>query len=168
MKLREIFRAAQRKSLPDEWLYLPADKEWTLDTDGIFLNWEKEEKDTDEIPIIARKQNLKEALDASTIEQAVAWADRLSGQEDDSARLDVFKYYFRFDAFPDRLGAPDPPPAEDIIRRLDRQFYDSLGEEAAETPCRHDGCTRGSLRLGVFCRIHHFENIKRKPCPFTD
>jgi hypothetical protein len=51
MTLREVFQHAKCRTLPKEWLYLPADAEWTPDTDGVFLDWENEEKDTDEIPI---------------------------------------------------------------------------------------------------------------------
>jgi hypothetical protein len=166
MTLREVFQHAKRRTLPKEWLYLPADGEWTLDTQGTFLDWENEEKDENEIPLIAKRKNLRETLDDSTIEQIVDWADRLAGKEDDSARLDIFRYYCRFDAFPDRLGAPDPPLTDEIMKQLDREFYDSLGAERTDTRCRHEGCGRGTVKLSVFCRLHHFEQVKKKPCPF--
>jgi len=166
MTIREIFKSAKLRSLPKQWLYLPADAEWTLDTDGIFLDWESAEKDEKEVPLIAKSRNLKETLDDGTIEQVVEWADRLSGKADDLARLDVFRYYYRFDAFPDRIGAPDPPPANEILHQLELRFYDSLGPEAPGTKCRGEGCKRGTIRFSVFCRIHHFENVKKKPCPF--
>src|SRR5437016_1439448 len=101
MTLREVFQRAKRRMLPKEWLYLPADAEWTLDTNGLFLDWENEEKEADEVPAVAKRNNLRETLDDGTIEQVVDWADRLAGKEDESARLDVFQYYFKFDAFPD-------------------------------------------------------------------
>ena len=168
MTLREVFQHAKRRTLPKEWLYLPANTEWTLDTDGVFLDWESEAKDEDEIPLVAKRKNLRESLDDGTIEQVVDWADRLAGREDDSARLDVFRYYFRFDAFPDKLGAPDPPPADEIMRRLDRKFYDSLGTERPDAKCRHEGCSRGTTKFSIFCRVHQFEQVKKKPCPFQD
>jgi hypothetical protein len=166
MTLREVFQHARSRTLPKKWLYLPADNNWTLNTDGTFLDWENEEKDVDEIPFAAKQKNLRETLDDGTIEQVVDWADRLAGREDDAARLDVFRYYFRFDAFPNKLGAPNPPPADEIKRRLDREFYDSLGVENTDNKCRHDGCSRGMVKFSVFCRIHHFEQIKKRPCPF--
>ncbi|MGD0814975.1 MAG: hypothetical protein ABSA83_15325 [Verrucomicrobiota bacterium] len=166
MKLREVFQHAKRRTLPKKWLYLPAEADWTLDTDGILLDWEKEEKDADEVPFVAKKRNLREALDGETIEDVIGWADRLAGREDNSARLEVFKYYLRFDAFPDRLGAPDPPPAAENLLRIDRQFYDSLGPESAGAKCRHEGCNRGTTKFSVFCRVHQFERVKKKPCPF--
>ncbi len=168
MTLREVFRRAKQRQLPEAWLYLPADTEWTVDTIGEFIDWENEEKDADEIPLVAKEKNLHETLDHGTIEQVVDWADRLTGGHDDAARLDIFRYYFKFDAFPDRLGAPDPPPAHEIIQRLDREFYDSLGDERTGTKCRHEGCNRGTVRFSVFCKTHHFEQIKRKLCPFAD
>jgi len=166
MTLREVFQHAKRRTLPKNWLYLPADAEWTLDTDGLFLDWENEEKDADEVPVVAMQRNLRETLDDGTIEQVVVWADRLAGREDESARLDVFRYYFRFDAFPDKLSAQDPPPAGEITLQLDRKFYDSLGIERTDSRCRHDECTRGTIEFSVFCRVHHFEQITKKPCPF--
>jgi hypothetical protein len=166
MTLREVFHQAKSRTLPKQWLYLPADAEWTLDSEGTFLDWESEEKDEDEIPLVVKRKNLREGLDDGTIEQVVDWADRLAGGEDDSARLDVFRYYHRFDAFPDRLGAPAPPPADEIMRQLDREFYDSLGAERTDTKCRHDGCGRGTTKFSVFCRVHQFEQVKKRPCPF--
>ncbi|EDY16489.1 hypothetical protein CfE428DRAFT_6020 [Chthoniobacter flavus Ellin428] len=56
--------------------------------------------------------------------------------------------------------------AERIRRELDRQFYDSLGDERPDLPCRHEGCPRGSIQFSVFCRPHHFESLYRRPCPF--
>jgi len=166
LTLREVFQQAKRQILPKGWLYLPIGAEWTLDTDGALLNWKNEEEDADEIPLVAKRKKLRETLDDGTIEQIVDWADRLAGGENDSARLKVFRYYFRFDAFPDKLDAPDPPPANEIMRSLDLKFYDSLGNEQPNTKCRHEGCSRGTTKFSVFCRIHQFEQVKKKPCPF--
>jgi len=168
MTLREVFHRAKMGRLPNEWLYLPADAEWTLDTEGAFLDWDNEEKDSRGIPLVAKGKNLREGLNDDLIEQVVYWADQLAGREDDVARLEVFRYYHKFDAFPEKLGAPDPPPAEEIDRHMDRQFYDSLGAERTDKKCRHEGCNRGTTRFSVFCRIHQFEQVKKKPCPFQD
>ena len=162
----QFFNSRSRRDLPEGWLYLPANSTWELETEGLFLDWETEEKDEEEVPVIAKNQNLAETVDAATIEQIVDWADRLAERSDDSARLDVFRYYCRFDAFPDGLGAPDPPPAADVRRLLDLKFFDSLGAERAETSCQADGCDRGAIPFSVFCRRHHFEQIKKRRCPF--
>ena len=50
----------------------------------------------------------------------------------------------------------------------DRKFYDLLGAERAEEPCRTEGCTRGAIALSVLCRVHHFESVRKRPSPFTD
>src|SRR3569833_561654 len=113
MTLREVFRQAKRRRLPEGDLYLPAGVEWTLETKGVFLEPEDEEEDADGVPLIAKERNLCEALDDETIQQAVDWADQLAGREDDAARLEIFRYYYRFDSFPDTLGAPEPPPMEE-------------------------------------------------------
>jgi hypothetical protein len=167
MTLREIFEHAKRRKLPQAWLYLPADVEWTVDTDGTFIDCANVEKDDADILLEAKRKNLRETLDDGTIEAIVDWADRLAGREDPAARLDVFRYYFRFDAFPDRLGSPDPPPVDEIIRSLDRKFYDSMAVESTESKCRHEGCSRGVTKFSIFCRVHHFEQIKKSPVHFV-
>jgi hypothetical protein len=53
-------------------------------------------------------------------------------------------------------------------RGQDREFYDSLGAERAELPCRRDGCARGAVSFSVLCRPNHFESIKKRPSPFDD
>jgi len=79
----------------------------------------------------------------------------------------MIRYYIRFDSWPDKLGAPDPPPAHEIIARLDREFYDALGAERPGSQCRKEGCPRGAVQFSAFCRIHQFENVKKKECPFS-
>ncbi len=54
----------------------------------------------------------------------------------------------------------------DAQQSEDRAFYDVLGDERPTVPCRANGCIRGSIRFSVFCRQHHFENVKGRPCPF--
>lgn len=166
MTLREVFRHAKKRTLPPAWLYLPSEGQWTLDTEGMFLDLDIEEKNEEEVPLVALRKNLREALDDATIQQVVDWADELAGREDDAARLDVFRYYFRFDAFPDKLGAPDPPPWEETALRLDREFYDSLGDERLGTKCLKQDCSRGTVRFSTFCRVHQFEQVRKAPCPF--
>ena len=50
----------------------------------------------------------------------------------------------------------------------DRRFYEVLGPERPDVPCRRNDCARGAIAGSVFCRVHHFEQIYRKPCPFAD
>jgi hypothetical protein len=51
-------------------------------------------------------------------------------------------------------------------RQLDRGFYDSLGDERADVSCRSPECGRGAVKLSVFCKVHHFEQIMKSRCPF--
>jgi hypothetical protein len=60
------------------------------------------------------------------------------------------------------------PPSNEFRRRLDREFYDILGAERANQFCREEGCDRGAIEHSLFCRVHHFEMVKRRPCPFDD
>jgi len=48
----------------------------------------------------------------------------------------------------------------------DLQFYENLGLEDSEHPCKKDGCGRGAIRNSVFCRSHHFEQVEHRECPF--
>jgi len=49
-----------------------------------------------------------------------------------------------------------------------REFFEELGEERQGVPCRSEGCPRGAIDQSVFCRVHHYEMIKKEPCPFAD
>ena len=167
MNLRQIFQHAKKATLPKGWLYLPADTEWTLDTEGVFI-LDEDFIDGEDVPLIAQQLNLVEALSDDLIEDTVLHADRLAGESNDSARLEVFQYYWRYDSFPETLNAPEPPPLQTIIAQRDRTFYESLGAERPNTQCQEASCQRGTIQFSAFCRVHHFEQIKRKPCPFDD
>lgn len=51
-------------------------------------------------------------------------------------------------------------------RQQDLKFCDSLGSERDGTVCRKDGCPRGRVAQSAFCRVHHFENVIGRVCPF--
>lgn len=53
-------------------------------------------------------------------------------------------------------------------RSIDREFYDVLGAERSDVRCHEPGCKRGAISLSVLCRPHHFEMVKKRPCPFDD
>jgi len=166
--LREILRNANGR-LPGGWLFLPRSENWTLDTTGIIIDMDAlpESEITDQhVPVVAKQQGLVETLDTGTLEEIHLCAARLDNPPTDDTLLQAFLYYYRFDAFLPKIGAPDPPPADVVIRNLDRQFYDSLGEEDSARRCKHEGCQRGRVKLSVFCKRHHFESVRRKPCPF--
>ena len=156
----------------DDWLYLMEDgeelrldSEAELDSSGTF----DEADDLREIlPEGFEERGLHSTIDYVTLQNCIEWADRLAGGPDPAAACDVIRYYLRFDAFPDRLGAPTPPPREETQARLDREFYNILGEERSGIKCRREGCSRGAILHSVLCRPHHFESIKGRPSPFTD
>jgi hypothetical protein len=58
--------------------------------------------------------------------------------------------------------------AEEATLASFRSFYEGLGPERPEVPCRHVGCRRGAVRHSVLCRVHHFESVCHRPCPFQD
>jgi hypothetical protein len=50
--------------------------------------------------------------------------------------------------------------------KMRREFYDSFSPEDPSRPCKHEGCTRGSVKAYSLCRRHAYENLLEKPCPF--
>lgn len=78
---------------------------------------------------------------------------------------------------PWRPGSVPPPAPEEVTRHRqglerwqleqDREFYALLGAENGAI-CRKEACQRLSVRHSVFCRRHHFESIRGRPCSFSD
>lgn len=50
--------------------------------------------------------------------------------------------------------------------RSDIEFFNSLFPESKPEICKHEGCHRSQIDLSVLCARHHFEMIKKKPCPW--
>jgi hypothetical protein len=151
-RLVDIVRDAKRE-IPKGWLFLPNNQDWTINTKGIVIDidsLDESEVNENETPIFADEKNL------------------IITPPSDRILLEAFIYYYRFDAFLPKLGAADPPPTKVVIHNMDRQFYDSLGEENSNGKCKQNSCDRGIVNFSVFCRVHHFESIKQKICPFED
>lgn len=165
-----IRRVRNRQTDVTEWLYIAgASTDLSLDT-AADLGCPEFDENTDEevAPAGFAELELRSTIDVGTVADCIEWADRLSGSTDDLAALDIIRYYIRFDAWPETLNAPDPPPPEESLRRLDREFADNLGPEDQSRSCRSVGCDRGVVKLSVLCRRHHFENIRNRPYPFDD
>src|ERR1700730_16324061 len=64
------------------------------------------------------------------------------------------------------IGAPAPPTIEERQRQIDLQFYQGLGAEDASCKCQRQDCSRGAIKLSVYCRRHYFEKIWCRECPF--
>jgi len=170
MTLRDVLRAALSKSLPSGWVFLPGSDELSLDTPCLLLgDWLDAEENERGIPLAAVNQGFpREGLDDATIEDTVEWARQFIDPPPDDLLLASYTYYLRYDAF---LPSPDAPPPRshaEIIRYLDLEFYNALGPERSDKSCGKEGCRRGAVDQSIYCRVHHFEMIKRKPCPFSD
>ena len=165
-----IQRLRANDASPDHWLYIKGNtKDLSLDTESDLGCPQFDEETDEEIdPPGFSERGLKSIIDKETLDSCIEWADRLAAKADDMTVAEIIRYYIRFDAWPETLNAPDPPPAEEIMRRLDREFCDKLGQEDVTALCRREGCSRGTVKLSVFCRRHHFENIRRRPYPFDD
>jgi len=165
-----ITRVRANRIDDEDWLYIsgPA-AELSLKTDGDLGCPEFRDGSNEEIePKGFAERGLRSTIDIDTLKHCIEWADRLSGSKNDHAALDIIRYYIRFDAWPETLNAPDPPPIDEILRRLDREFSDKLGPENPTQKCRREGCERGVVKFSVLCRRHHFENMRKRPYPFGD
>lgn len=56
--------------------------------------------------------------------------------------------------------------AERLTLESDREFFNLLGSEDHSQPCKKVGCTSGRIKYSALCKIHHFEQIRNRPCPF--
>ena len=164
--LPAYLRSLLTSDLPDGWLYLPQ-RELAETTVCLFIPSDDVEEDEDATAAKAAELGFPvEGLDNQTMQDVARGALLLDPRASDALLVQAFSYYHRFDAFLPSIDAPDPPPPEQILLKLDRDFYDSLGPESSEMRCRREGCDRGSVHLSACCRKHHFENVRRRPCPF--
>ncbi|ACA88133.1 DUF7716 domain-containing protein [Shewanella woodyi] len=159
-----------RVGLEEGWLYLPENSDWTVNTLGIIIDadsLEQHEVDEEDEPIFAKERRLIPTIDSATIESVAACAENLDDDFSEELLLESFVYYVEYDAFLPYSGFKPLPP-EGHRNKLDRDFYDSLGEERPNTPCKREDCSRGAVKYSVLCRVHHFEMIHKRPCPFSD
>jgi len=126
------------------------------------------ESDEDDREAEAEQRGYCSTVDGQTLEDIVSAAHSVLKVDSFDGRLEALIYYYRFDAFLPCRGAPEPPPSDEILLRLDREFYNSLGAERAAVPCREPGCGRGAVEPSVFCKVHHFQQVRHRPCPFAD
>jgi hypothetical protein len=168
--IQAIHRVRASQVNREDWLFIAGDAVALTPNSEVEFGMIEfdEDSDCEILPEGFEQRGLRSTIDVETVESCIEWADALVGTPDDLAAADSIRYYIRFDAFPKRVGAPDPPPREESQARFDRELYDSLGAEDGANPCRHEGCARGSVRFSVLCRSHHFEGIQQRPCPFTD
>lgn len=166
--LRDLLQAALREELSEGWFYLPESSKLDLATPVLLItDIDDLEDDESGVPRAASGRGFpREGLDTATLVSIALGTTQLASPPSDELLLEAFLYYHKFDAFLPRPGAPDPPPRRQIVDSLDRKFYDSLGPERADVPCREPACTRGAVAYSVLCRPHHFESIKRKVSPF--
>lgn len=156
--------------LAQGWLYLPAKQPWQPDTLGqiIYVDTLPDDQvDEDEEPLIAAELGLVATLESAMIESIVASASQLTEPLTDELLLESFQYYYDYDAFLPYSGY-QPPSRETWQQQRDRDFYDCLGQERLDQPCKNSTCQRGAIEGSVFCKVHHFEMIQHKPCPFSD
>lgn len=164
--LADYLRSLLTSDLPDGWLHLPH-RNLAETTVCLFIPSDDAEEDEDATAAKAAELGFPiEGLDNQTMQDLARGALLLDPDASDALLVRAFLYYHRFDAFLPSIDAPDPPAPEQALLKMDRDFYDSLGPESQDMRCRREGCTRGTVYLSAFCRKHHFENVRKRPCPF--
>lgn len=165
IQLSGLLECAANRRTPNGWLYLPVNwKSWNADTPAFMF-------DPEDIELADKEAAAREyqcTVDHQTLEDIIQEVSDVLENETFAARLQALIYYHRFDSFLPKLDAPDPPPAHETLLRLDREFYESLGLERPDSRCRASGCSRGTVKFSAFCRKHHFEQVKQRPCPFEE
>jgi hypothetical protein len=82
----------------NEYLFLPVDKNWSLDSDCSVINWDELE-DAGDTPKIAIDNKLIYVLDIATIQDIVNNANQQRPQCSASDLFKAFMYYYNNDAF---------------------------------------------------------------------
>lgn len=169
MTLGSALRSALLRTLPSGWLYLPKEVALTPETECVLVDDPDAELDERCRPVEAVRAGFpREGLDTEGLADTADCAKLFQDPPSDALLVESFAYYLRFDAFLPRPGAGEPPPWEETQMKLDREFYDLLGPERPDQLCRRENCKRGAISHSVLCRIHHFEDIRGRPCPFED
>ncbi|UXK10299.1 hypothetical protein N5094_09005 [Shewanella putrefaciens] len=156
--------------LESGWLYLPAEGAWNLNTLGLIIDDDEldiHEVDEQDEPLIAKEKGLISTLNTGTIESIFSFAKSLDFELTDDFLFESFQYYYDYDAFLPYPGFK-PLEQEEYQRKVDRDFYDCLGEERSQVQCKNEECQRGAITSSAYCRAHHFEMVQNKPYPFID
>lgn len=165
IRLADLLEQVARGESSSGWLFLPANwRKWDANTLAYIVDDEHMSQTEDE-PTLRGYEGVAEP---AALEDILRGASRLLNVRSFAGWLEALVYYYRFDGFLPRIGAPDPPTGPAALLAVDRDFYDSLGDERSDVPCRTVGCSRGAVQLSVLCKVHHFEQVRRRPCPFND
>lgn len=167
-RLIDILRNAEKGNLPEGWLFIEkTEGKWSVDSKGMIIDMDSLDEDEfeDDVPKIAIENSLVETFDDQTIEGIAKGAKVIENPVSDDTLIEAFNYYFDYDAFLPEKGFV-PLPNDEWQNKQDLDFYDSLGDESEEKQCKKDECSRGVVKFSPFCRIHHFEMIQNRKCPF--
>ncbi|WP_066060011.1 DUF7716 domain-containing protein [Robertmurraya korlensis] len=87
----------------NEYLFLPKDKNWSLDSLCSIINWdamdEEEIGDDGDTPIFATDNNLIYVFDIATVQDIVDNAKQQLPEPTEAQLFEAFMYYFNNDAF---------------------------------------------------------------------
>lgn len=153
-QLGEILASPWMADVEHGGAWLTHDSEWTLSFESpALLIWHRHESggEARHIKGVTRDRVLR------------LWCKLASGKIDEIER-EPWQPGYGWEA----RTAEQQAELDAHTRKMDRAFYDSLGQERAGTRCQHADCARGTVVASVLCRVHHFEALKHKTCPFVD
>lgn len=112
--IQAIHRVRASQVNREDWLFIAGDAAALTQNSEVefgFIDFD-EDSDCEIFPEGFEQRGLRSTIDLETVESCIDWADELAGTIDDLAAADSIRYYIRFDAFPNRVGAHDPSPRE--------------------------------------------------------
>jgi hypothetical protein len=155
-----------RQSSLDGWLLIRGPAPAIIDSPATLVDLDNDQDEDPESKLA--ELGWRFTIDAQTVKDIVQHADSMVKNASRAFLIKAFNYYLRMDSF---LPSPDAeiPTDEEIAAghlQYLRSVYDGYGPERPDVPCRHSGCGRGAVKLSVFCRRHHFEQVMNQACPF--
>ncbi len=82
-------------------LFLPEDEVWNVDTEGLILDPNDVEDDSEEVPRVAKEKNLMYALSVQDVQNIVYNAKQQKEKAAVTELLEAYLYYYDNDAYID-------------------------------------------------------------------
>lgn len=110
--IRQVLRDAAHNRLEEAWIYLKDEAELGLESPCLVLP----ESAGEGAPMVyAGAWSFPlEGLSTELIGKCIAWARRYETMPSDRLLLYAFRYYWRFEKFPEQAWAPYPPADEEV------------------------------------------------------
>lgn len=124
IRLADLLEQIARGESSSGWLFLPTNwRQWDANTLAYIVDDEHMSQAEGEPTL----QGYDGVVEPAELEGIVQGASRLLKVHSFAGWLEALVYYYRFDGFLPRIGAPDPLTGPAALLAIDRDFYDSFG-----------------------------------------